>query len=312
MHPDPLANWEQLVSAAPSPLQELDWELAQQHGLRIVVKRDDQLRLEAFPGDQAFGGNKWRKLKYNLLAAREQGYRQLLTFGGAYSNHLAATASAGYLFGLATHGIVRGEPNWPLNPTLAHCQRCGMTLEYWDRQRFRTKDQPKVVAGLKARFAEAYVLPEGGTNALALLGCAELAGELHQQGTIDYLILACGTGGTLAGLVAPTAGWAQLLGVAVLKGNFLQQAVTDLLAPDRYPHWQVLNSYHAGGYAKCPPAVAAALARAAALGLPLEPIYTAKTWLGLEDLVQKNFFRSGSTIALIHTGGLQGYRASLG
>ncbi|MBC8084980.1 MAG: pyridoxal-phosphate dependent enzyme, partial [Hymenobacter sp.] len=173
-------------------LQPLAEPEAARRGIRLLLLRDD-LAHPALPG------NKWRKLKYNLREARHQGHDTLLTFGGAFSNHIAAVATAGRLYGLRTIGLIRGEAMAPLNPTLARATADGMALRYLTRSTYRRKQEPAFLAELLRETGPAYLIPEGGSNALALPGCAELVAELAAQTSFDYLCVACGTGGTLAG-----------------------------------------------------------------------------------------------------------------
>ncbi|NUS16365.1 MAG: pyridoxal-phosphate dependent enzyme, partial [Streptomyces sp.] len=176
----------------PSPLTGIEDERLSRHGVRLLLKRDDLVHPE-------LPGNKFRKLRLNLAAAAEEGHDTLLTFGGAYSNHLRAVAAAGRLLGLRTVGVVRGEElaGRPLNPSLARAAADGMRLDFVDRGTYRRKAEPEVLAGLLARHGRAYVLPEGGSNAAAVRGCADLGREL--RGAADVVAVACGTGGTLAG-----------------------------------------------------------------------------------------------------------------
>ncbi|WP_249714268.1 1-aminocyclopropane-1-carboxylate deaminase/D-cysteine desulfhydrase [Rhizomonospora bruguierae] len=162
-------------------------------GVRLLVKRDDLIHPE-------FPGNKWRKLKYNLVAAVDQGHDTLLTFGGAYSNHIRATAAAGYYFGFDTVGVIRGEEHLPLNPSLAYAVSRGMRLTYLDRATYREKRSPPVIGVLREVWGRFYLLPEGGSNALAVRGCAELPAEIVEQ--FDVICCPIGTGGTLAGIAA--------------------------------------------------------------------------------------------------------------
>lgn len=301
-------NWELLLHHPPSPMEELVWPVFQGQDIRVFIKRDDQLLLEAFPGDQSFCGNKWRKMKYNLITAKVQGYQQLLTFGGAFSNHIAATASAGFLFGFKTVGIIRGERIEPLNRTLAHAERCGMELQFWSRAQFQEKSAPQTIAKLELEFPAAYFLPEGGTNTLAFKGCAELATEILTQSNPDYVAVSCGTGGTLAGMISVLDGRASALGFSALKGDFHAAAIQNWLAPKEYLNWQVLTEYHGGGYAKINAELRAFLASSKAAGLALDPVYTGKTLMGLADLAEKGFFRKGSNVCFVHSGGLQGIK----
>lgn len=264
------------------------------------------------PDDSYFCGNKWRKLKYNLIQARAGDYERLLTFGGAYSNHIAAVASAGKLFDFSTVGIIRGEEHLPLNPTLRHATQTGMQLHYVSRGEFRRKGEPAVRAKLEENYGKVYILPEGGTNAVALQGVEELVGELRAQIAINeqtYLAISCGTGGTMAGLILGMAGQGQVLGFPALKGDFLAGEVKALLAAQarKWENWSMFTDYHFGGYAKYQPTLVAFMEQfIEQYEIPLDPIYTAKLFYGVFDLLEKGFFPSGSQVIVVHTGGLQG------
>ena len=294
------------LSHAPTPLESL---VSPQAGVQLFIKRDDLLHP---PEDIHFCGNKWRKLKYNLLQAKEAGHTQLLTFGGAYSNHIAAVASAGQLFGFKTIGIIRGEAYPVLNPTLRHATQMAMTLQYWSRSDYREKNSPEALARLRQSFGKFYLLPEGGTNQLALQGVAELVDELHQQLSIDkqtYIALSCGTGGTMAGIIRGLQGQGQVLGFPALKGNFMQDEVRRCLGTEAkdLTNWSMQNTYHFGGYAKHKPELLDFLDFfQVEYGIELDPIYTAKLCFGVLDLLKKGFFSLGSKVVIVHTGGLQG------
>jgi 1-aminocyclopropane-1-carboxylate deaminase len=180
-------------------LQPIATPEATRRNIRLLLLRDDLAHPE-------LPGNKWRKLKYNLTEARRLGHNTLLTFGGAFSNHIAAVAAAGRLHNFRTIGLIRGEETQPLNPTLARATTDGMALRYLDRTTYRRKQDPDFLAELLHETGPAYLIPEGGSNSLALLGCAELVTELAAETTFDYLCVACGTGGTLAGLLTGMAG----------------------------------------------------------------------------------------------------------
>ena len=282
--------------------------MAAARGVRLLLWRDDL----AHPD---LPGNKARKLKYNLAAARQQGHRTLLTFGGAYSNHIAAVATAGRLFGFQTIGLIRGdEPAFgtALNPTLARAAADGMALHYLDRTAYRRRAEPEFVAGLLARFGPAYVLPEGGTNALALPGCAELVAEIRQQGAFDALAVAVGTGGTLAGLLTGLAGPEKAIGVAALKnGSFLRaevDALTRAATGQTYTNYSVQTDYHFGGYAKYSAPLLDFIAQFRQRhGVLLDPIYTGKLLFGVFDLIGRGYFAPGSSVVAIHTGGQQAW-----
>ncbi|MEV6809341.1 pyridoxal-phosphate dependent enzyme [Streptomyces sp. NPDC051132] len=290
--PDPLGP------ALPSPLQETRDARFERRGLRLLLKRDDLVHPELI-------GNKWRKLVPNLAAA---GGRPLVTFGGAYSNHLRATAAAGRLLGLPTTGVVRGQElaGRPLNPSLARCAADGMRLHFVDRSTYRRKTEPEVLAAiLRAAGAEdAYAVPEGGSNAEAVRGCRALGAEL--RGHAEVAAVACGTGGTLAGLAAGLAPGGRALGIPVLKGGFLEaevQALQERAFGARTGIWSLDDRFHFGGYARTTPALDA-FARdfEQRHGLPVERLYVAKLLYGLLALAEEGAFARGTTIAAVVTG----------
>lgn len=277
----------------------------------MLIKRDDLLHP---PDDLCFCGNKWRKLKYNLIQAKAAGYKQLLTFGGAYSNHIAAVASAGQLFGFSTIGIIRGEEHLPLNPTLRHAKGQGMHIHYMSRSEFRKKQEPEVLKRLEEEFGIAYVLPEGGTNASALQGVEELVAELRAQTVIDArtsVVVSCGTGGTMAGIILGMAGQGQVLGFPALKGDFMEGEVRQLLASEgvSWENWSIHRDYHFGGYAKHKPELVTFMADfAQQYGIKLDPIYTSKLFFGVLDLIEQGALEVGDKVIVVHTGGLQGIK----
>ncbi|MEV7616487.1 pyridoxal-phosphate dependent enzyme [Streptomyces sp. NPDC089799] len=282
----------------PSPLVEVADERFERHGVRLVLKRDDLVHPE-------LPGNKWRKLAPNLRVAVAQGYPELLTFGGAYSNHLRATAAAGRLLGMPTVGVVRGEElaGRPLNPSLARCVADGMRLHFVSRARYREKATDPGLAA-EAGAARAYVIPEGGSNALALEGCAGLGREL--AGTADVVAVACGTGGTLAGLVAGLGPGQRALGVPVVGGGFLDGEIRSLqnAAYGRVlPHWSLAEGFHHGGYARVPDALEAFAADFGQRhGVPVERLYVAKLLWALLRLTEDGGFPRGTTLAAVITG----------
>jgi len=305
--------WDLLLNHPPSPLTELRHPAWQATGVQLFVKRDDLLA--PAPGDP-FCGNKWRKLKYNLLQYREKGYEQLLSFGGAYSNHLAALASAGQWLGISTIGVVRGDE--PMDsPTLRRAEAAGMRLIFIARSAYRRLSQD--AAYWQALYPNAYILPEGGSNEAALRGCAELAQEIRDQlgAWPEVIATACGTGGTLAGLILGVEGEEKnqplphLLGVPVLKGGFMAAAVEAFLqaggrVPPARAGWDIADGFHHGGYAKKSADLMHFIENMHDLGLPLEPVYTAKLFYALFSLQAGGRFAPGSRLVAIHTGGLQG------
>ncbi|MFI9305627.1 1-aminocyclopropane-1-carboxylate deaminase/D-cysteine desulfhydrase [Streptomyces triculaminicus] len=297
-NPPGTADTAALRPLLPSPLVEVADERFARRGLRLLLKRDDLIHPD-------LPGNKWRKLEPNLREAAATGTRTLLTFGGAYSNHLRATAAAGRLLGFETIGVVRGDElaDRPLNPSLAQCAADGMRLRFVSRSLYRRKNEPDVLASLASPGC--FVVPEGGSNAAAARGCAELGREL--RGVADVVGVACGTGGTLAGLAAGLAGDQRAIGFPVLKGGFLEAEVEHLQEAafgERRGAWTLEDRFHFGGYAKRTPELDAfAEDFAARHGLPLEPLYVAKMLYGLTTLAEEGAFPAGTTVAAVITGG---------
>lgn len=288
--------------AANSPVQLLENPFPEPVDIRLFLKRDDLLHPQV-------SGNKWRKLKYNLLATRKQGYTTLLTFGGAYSNHLYATAAAGRVFGFNTIGIVRGGElaRKPLNPTLAFCQSCGMHLHFVSRNEYRRKEDPDFLADLTRQFGLCYVLPEGGTNALAIQGTAEIMPELTMQlgFTPDYVCCPVGTGGTVTGLAQSAPDGTNVLG-------FLALNVPDFTWNGPAIGAELLTTYHFGGYAKTTPALLNFIRDFEnRTGILLEQVYTGKMLYGIYDLARNGYFPDDAAVVAVHTGGLQGRSNSL-
>ncbi|WSS24530.1 pyridoxal-phosphate dependent enzyme [Streptomyces sp. NBC_01190] len=283
----------------PSPLESVVDERLARHGVRLLLKRDDLIHPE-------LTGNKYRKLRLNLAAAAAGGHGTLLTFGGAWSNHLRATAAAGRLFGFRTVGVVRGEElaARPLNASLARAAADGMRLDFVDRATYRRSAEPAVVAGLLARHGPAYVLPEGGSNALAATGCADLGREIGDAA--DVVAVACGTGGTLAGLAAGLPDAAEAIGFAVLRGDFLTEEVGRLQrAAFGRPlgRWRVETRFHHGGYARRTPALDAFAADFTARhGLAPDLVYVAKMLHGVVTLAEEGAFPPGTRVAAVVTG----------
>lgn len=294
------------MKIASTPIQKLDLPFLKQKDIEVFVKREDL-------NHHLISGNKLRKLKYNLEAAKEAGHETLLTFGGAFSNHIYATAAAGKEYGFKTIGIIRGEEHEPLNPTLSFAKEQGMQLHYLDRTRYRLKNSGIVLNDLKNRFGSYYLIPEGGTNDLAIKGCLELLSDDEKQ--FSHYCLSVGTGGTIAGLIQSLAGKGQIVGFSALKGEFLEVEINSLFRQFDYPefdNWSVNQDYHFGGYAKVTEELIDFIKTMEAdYELPLEPIYTAKALFGILDMVENGKFEKANKILFIHTGGLQG-RAGFG
>lgn len=270
--------------------------------INVFIKREDLIH-------PFISGNKWRKLKYNLLEAKILKAKRLLTFGGAFSNHIYATASAGKIFAFETIGIIRGEEHLPLNPTLSFAKECGMELHYMSRSLYRNKNSPNTIKMLKDKFGDFYLIPEGGTNLLALNGCEEIINEVNID--YDYICSACGTGGTLSGIISSLKGEKNIVGIPVLKGaQFLIHGITKLVenkTNNQYQNWSLNLDYHFGGYAKITKELIEFMNWFEKNNnIELDPIYTGKLLFAVNDMIKKNYFKACSNIIVIHTGGLQG------
>lgn len=280
----------------PSPLGEVRDGPFARRGVRLFLKRDDLIHPD-------LPGNKWRKLALNLEAAAG---RTVLTFGGAYSNHLRATAAAGRLLGFRTVGVVRGDElaHRPLNPSLARCAADGMRLHFVDRTTYRAKASPEVLEGLLSRFGDVEVVPEGGSNALAAQGCTALGREL--AGEVDVAAVACGTGGTLAGLAAGLDPGQRALGVPVVGGGFLAGEVARLQCEafgGPAGAWALEERFTFGGYARTAPELDAfADGFEDRHGLPVERVYVAKLLFALTALADEGAFAPGTRVAAVITG----------
>jgi len=293
-----MSELRQLLPAftTESPLERLNDPFSEALPIQLYIKRDDLIHPQ-------ISGNKWRKLKYNLLEANRQGHRTLLTFGGAYSNHLYATAAAGQHFGFQTIGVVRGdEIQADQNPTLAFCRSCGMQLHFVSRTAYRNKNETDFIAGLARLFGPFYLVPEGGTNELAIQGASEIMPEIITQlpTSPDFVVCAVGTGGTVTGLAQSAPDTTTVLGVLALKSA----KAFDLPSPSPV---QLLYDYHFGGYAKTTPELIAFLLDVEhRTGILFEQVYTGKMLYAIYDLARQGFFPPEATVVAIHTGGLQG------
>lgn len=282
----------------PTPIIQIENELLEKSKVELFIKREDLNHPDV-------SGNKWWKLKYNLAEAVNGRCTKVLTFGGAYSNHLYATAAAAYMLGLESIGIVRGEETLPLNATLSFCKERGMHLEYISREKYRQKNDPVFLASLRKRFGDIYVIPEGGTNALAIKGVEEWAAIISKEADFDYLCLPVGTGGTIAGLINAIPE-KQIVGFSSLKGgSFLENEVGKWLRGD-YNNWKINTEYHFGGYGKRDHRLMDFIQQFRAQhNIPLDPVYTGKMLFGVIQMIAQHKFSPGSTILAIHTGGLQ-------
>lgn len=268
-------------------------------GIELKVLRLDLIHPE-------ISGNKWFKLKYNLEFAKEKGYKKILTFGGAYSNHIVATAAACNYLELESIGIIRGEAYEPLNHSLAFAQNCGMKLYFVSREIYRRKNEEFFLNEIQNKYSDAYLIPEGGANDLAIKGCAEINDFIPED--TDLICVACGTASTMAGIVSAAKSHQQIIGYSALKsGMFLMDEVKKFLKNQNLSANYFINSdYHFGGYAKYNQVLIDFMNDFYITSqIPLDYVYTAKMMFGLLDLIKKGEIKNKKIVA-IHTGGLQG------
>ena len=273
-------------------------KLSHNFDVELYIKREDQIH-------PFISGNKYRKLKYNLIEAKKLGYTTLLTFGGAFSNHIAAVSFAGQEFGFKTIGIIRGDELVDKvndNATLKFAKSNGMKFKFVSRSDYREKTSEVFIEKLKYEFGEFYTVPEGGTNELAIKGCEEILSETDV--VFDYVCCAVGTGGTISGLINSSKPSQQILGFPALKGAFLYNNISKFVTRN---NWELITDYHFGGYAKINTELIDFINQFKInQRIPLDPVYTGKLMFGVNKLIEKDFFKKGSKILAIHTGGLQG------
>ncbi|MDA9028398.1 pyridoxal-phosphate dependent enzyme [Flavobacteriaceae bacterium] len=278
----------------------------------LSIKSLDNIRLNAqvslkpdYLIHPTVSGNKYRKLKYNLEKVRSEHHKGILTFGGAFSNHIAATAAAGQALNIPTVGIIRGEElasKAELNATLSYAKSCGMHLEFVTRSVYKEKTDPEYLNSLLEPFKNFYILPEGGSNGLAVKGCEEILTQKDQA--FDIICCAVGTGGTIAGLINASLPSQKIIGFPALKGGFLNEDICKFATQS---NWELWDTYHFGGYAKVDSKLITFMNHFKAIyNIPLDPVYTAKMMYGIFDAIQIGRISKEAKVLAIHTGGLQG------
>lgn len=283
------------------PNQILTHSLLEEKGIELAIKRLDLVH-------PAISGNKFFKLKYNLEKAKSEGKNKILTFGGAFSNHIYATAKAAKAENVTSIGIIRGERTEPLNETLRHASELGMQLHFIDRNTYRNKTDPEFLADLQSKFGDFYLIPEGGTNEVAIIGTQEILDMDDQQ--FSHICTSIGTGGTFAGLYSSLSQQQKLLGYSSLKGEFMLQEIAGLIEKHQLNSrgsYEIFTNYNFGGYAKYKQELIDFMWWFYEnFEIILDPIYTGKMAFGIWDLIEKDYFPRDSKILMIHSGGLQG------
>lgn len=269
-------------------------------GITLHVLREDELH-------KYVSGNKFRKMKYNILKAKSLGLNRILSFGGAYSNHISAVAASGAILGMETIGVIRGDElsGKEYNPTLAFAASCGMKFHWVSREQYRQRHNPEFLKTLIDIYGDqTYILPEGGTNHLAVEGCKEILSS--KTDCYDAICLAVGTGGTLSGVSISAQEHQHVYGFPALKGDFLSDDIRKYTSRE---NWTLISDYHFGGYAKVSDELVYFLnAFYEQTQIPLDPIYTGKMMYGVMDMIKNRYFSQRSKILAIHTGGLQGIK----
>lgn len=292
-----------LLENRNSNIQEIHFSEIKDYGISLYIKREDELH-------PFISGNKYRKLKYNLEEANSQKCSTLLTFGGAYSNHIAATAAAGFQHDFNTIGVIRGDELAndldrviENNPTLKFASQHQMKFHFVSRSEYREKTTPEFIESLKQRFGNFYLVPEGGTNNFAVKGCEEILTNEDEQ--YDFICSSIGTGGTIAGIINSIKGHQKVIGFPALKGDFLKHEISKYVK--KSDNWCINTEYHFGGYAKISKELITFINKfKSETNIPLDPVYTGKMLFGIIDLIKKDYFKKGTKILAIHTGGLQG------
>ena len=281
----------------PSPLFKIEEELLIKKKISLYLKRDDLIH-------PILNGNKYRKLKYNIRKYQEGSYSHMITFGGAFSNHIYATASIGQVLDILTVGIIRGEYDSD-NPSLQHAIKCGMQLHFVDRENYRHKEKSEVVQAILDMYERPYLVPEGGTNALALLGTTEVMNEIYDQlPEVDYICVSAGTGGTSSGMLIGKNESSQLLVFSALKGSFLKEEISKL---SKRTDFKLVTDYHFGGFAKWNPVLIKFINEFYQRhNLLLDVVYNGKGMYGLYEMISNNLIPHRSTIVWVVTGGQQG------
>ena len=318
-----------LELAQRAPVQRVSWLPWETRGVEVAIWRLDLL-------DAAAPGNKLFKLAKNLQVARGEGYSRLLSFGGAFSNHIHALALSGRAAGFETVGVIRGESSASENPTLRDAVDAGMQLHFVDRETYRALTQNSLrsndlLAELQQRYGPCYVVPEGGANRLGVLGCRALGTAIGEMAVPpDCVVLPAATGSTLAGVVAGLNNRSHVLGIAVLKGGaFIARQVQEHLreigagqcteglgaegqsTEEQNKAWRIDLDHHAGGYARASASLRRFVAQfAAQTGIGVEPVYSGKMLYAIHQLIERGEFARGTRILAVHTGGMQGARGA--
>jgi len=287
-----------MIFNTPSQIQEIKLNIYNPNNIKLYVKREDLIH-------NIVSGNKWRKLKYNFEYIKKNNTKTILTFGGAYSNHLHALSWLAKKNKINSIGLVRGEESSKINPTLSFCLQNKMKLYFLDRTTYRkSKYDNEVINNLKEKYKKIYILPEGGFNDFGIKGCEEIMDEVPD----DFNIIACsiGTGCTAIGIIKSLNINQNFLGFTSFKNsNFINQTIGGYINSNS--NWKIKSDYNFGGFGKINIELKNFINYfESSYKIKLDPIYTSKLFFGLFDMISKNKFKKESRILVLHTGGLQG------
>lgn len=284
-------------------IDKVDADLTRENKVNLHVLRLDKLH-------PVISGNKWFKLKYYLADAVDKGYRKILTFGGAYSNHIVAAACAAKQYNFGITGIIRGEEPAEYSQSLTDVRNFGMELQFLSRNEYNSVKRSLIANIANRHFNDHYIIPEGGYGELGVKGAAEIL-QTTELNNFTHIAAAIGTGCTIAGILQGASRGQKVLGMSVMKNNnTLLQEIASLLDGAMPLNFQIVNDYHFGGYAKKSQLLLDFMNRFYRLSnIPLDFVYTGKLMYGIFDLIGKGYFPHGAKILVIHSGGLQGNRS---
>jgi 1-aminocyclopropane-1-carboxylate deaminase len=297
-----------VIDTSKSIVQKVQFFYEKTEPFSFDIKRDDLI-------DPVISGNKWRKLKYNIEKVKQEKYNGILTFGGAFSNHLIATAQAAHDNRIDAVGIVRGdELNANSNETLRSCEELGMQLVFISRDDYKRRHEKEYLSRLNVKFPNLLMVPEGGANFYGAIGCQEIISTMSQR--YDHIYLAAGTGTTAAGMLSAIGSETTLHAVSALKGDFLEADIRKLLwsivgddehATSLMKNLDLNTSSHCGGYGKTTNELFDIIRSFhKQTQIALEPIYTGKVLFAMIEDIKSGIIKSDQNVLMIHTGGLQG------
>jgi 1-aminocyclopropane-1-carboxylate deaminase len=283
-------------------LERINLPIIQKANIALWIVRADLIHPLA-------SGNKFYKLAPTLEYAKQRNIKHLVSFGGAFSNHIHALALSAQAHGFSSIGIIRGEPEYQNNPTLRDAKEAGMQLEFVDRKTYKRRYEQEYLQQLQQRYPNALIIPEGGSNQYAIEGCMQFAEEINSIIQPDIVTVAAGTGATVAGLACGTNAKQRTIAYAVLKDKTLNQRIQGFINNQDETAKVTIEQADFGGYAKLNKELLDfILGWLDKTDILLDPIYTGKMGMRLMQQIKAAEYKQGTTIAMVHSGGLQGWR----